>query len=150
MDQKLLFQQLVSFITSVHQVKHEVTKGIPVGDVTPVQYSILELIAVEQPITVSQISDCMDMSMPNTSRELKKLMDKELCLKYDAADDRRKQYIRLSPSGEELMNKAFAHIWEQVSERIKDASDEELVRISQAMELLQSTMFRTSSSSSGQ
>jgi len=141
-DQKTLFQQLLSFVAAVSQSKHELTKNIPIEDLTPAQYGILELIAFDQPVTLSEISDCRDMSMPNASRELKKLLDKGLCIKYNAPEDRRKQYICLSPQGEQLMEGVFAHIGEQVSERLKDADSERLAQISSAMELLQKAVFR--------
>lgn len=142
MDKKALFQQLIAFITDVHQMKHEVTKGFSIEDITPAQYGILEFIAVSQPVTVSEISECKDMSMPNTSRELKKLSDKSLCLKYDAEEDKRKQYVRLAPKGEELMGNAFAHMEDWMGERIRGLPSEELEQLSQAMELLRSTIFR--------
>ncbi|MDQ0062684.1 MarR family winged helix-turn-helix transcriptional regulator [Paenibacillus harenae] len=142
MEKKELFQQLIAFITDVHQMKHNVTKGFSIEDITPAQYGILEFIAVSQPVTVSEISECKDMSMPNTSRELKKLIDKSLCWKYDADEDKRKQYVRLAPKGEELMGNVFAHMENWVGERVRGLSGEELEQLSQAMELLRSTIFR--------
>ena len=143
MDQKALFQQLLSFVAAVSQTKHDLSKNIPIEYLTPAQYGILELVAFDQPVTLSEISDCRDMSMPNASRELKKLLDKELCIKYSAPEDRRKQYICLSPQGEQLMEGVLAHIGGQVSERLKGADGEQLRQISSAMELLQKTVFRT-------
>jgi DNA-binding MarR family transcriptional regulator len=141
-DKKVLFQQLVAFITDVHQMKHDVTKDLSIADITPAQYGILEYIAVSQPVTVSEISECKDMSMPNTSRELKKLSDKALCVKYEAEDDKRKQYVRLSEQGEKLMGNAFAHIEDWMGERVRGLSGEELGQLSNAMELLRTTIFR--------
>ncbi len=146
MEQSTVFQRLVPFITAVHQVQHEISKDMPIGEITPVQYSILEYLAVEQPVTLSHISDCIDISMPNASRELKKLTDKGLIVKYDDAHDRRKQYVRLSPVGEELMNNAFAHLEVQMLRRLGDISDEQIEQILKAMDVLQSTIFRPSSS----
>ncbi|HEY4431190.1 MAG TPA: MarR family transcriptional regulator, partial [Paenibacillus sp.] len=109
--------------------------------ITPVQYSILEYIAVSQPVTLSQISDCKNISMPNTSRELKKLTEKNLCEKFDVAEDRRKQFIRLSEEGQAMMNKAFTQIGERFLDRIKDSSTEELEEINRALDILQSKVF---------
>ena len=50
------------------------------------------------------------MSMPNTSRELKKLIEKSFIEKWEETEDRRKQYIRLSKDGEMIMNEAFISI----------------------------------------
>lgn len=141
MDKDVFFHKFVTFATAVHEVTYELTKDIKPDDITPVQYSILEYIAVSGPVTLSQISECKHISMPNTSRELKKLTDKKLCEKFDVAEDRRKQMIRLSESGQAIMNEAFKRIGERFLERIKDASAEELEDINRALDVLQSKVF---------
>lgn len=88
MDQNNLFQKFVTFTTAVHQITSDISKGVKSEALTPVQYKILEYIAVSQPVTLSEISDCMHMSMPNTSRELKKLSEKHLCHKITDPADR--------------------------------------------------------------
>jgi MarR family transcriptional regulator, teicoplanin-associated locus regulator len=140
-DKKALFHQFVSFTTSVHEVTHELTRDIKPEDITPVQYRILEYIAVSQPVTLSQISDCMHMSMPNTSRELKKITEKDLCEKLESTDDRRKQMIQLSKAGQAMMDEAFGRISERFFERIKNSSEEDLKDIQRALEILQSHVF---------
>lgn len=141
MDKKELFHKLVAFAASVHQVTHEMTKDAKAGAITSLQYDILQYIAVSQPVTPSDISQCQHMSMPNTSRELKKLCEKNLCEKYTAESDRRKQYIRLTPAGEAVMNASFAHIEALLLKRVQHASDEQIDEIGRAMDLLQSKVF---------
>ncbi|MNG26886.1 hypothetical protein D3C84_1119320 [compost metagenome] len=94
-------------------------------------------------MTLSEISDCKHISMPNTSRELKKLTDKGLCEKAEAEDDKRKQYIRLSSKGQTFMNTAFAHMEREFLGRIGAASGEELEQITKAMVLLRTKVFDT-------
>ncbi|WP_018754383.1 MarR family transcriptional regulator [Paenibacillus terrigena] len=140
-DKEAFFQQIVAFTTAVHEVTHTFTKDIKPDDITPLQYGILEYLAVSQPVTLSQISDCKHISMPNTSREIRKLCEKNLCEKFDAADDRRKQMIRLSEEGQAMMNVAFARIGGRFLERMKGASEEEWKDIQQAMQVLHTKVF---------
>ena len=141
MDKQALLQKFVAFTTAVHRTTHDFTKGIQLDDVTPIQYKMLEYIAVSQPVTLSSISDCVHMSMPNTSRELKKLSDKQLCEKTAAADDRRKQMIRLSEKGQALMDGAFGQMIAEVDQRVGDLSEEQLKEIEHALDLLQRHIF---------
>ncbi|WP_335926391.1 MarR family winged helix-turn-helix transcriptional regulator [Paenibacillus lutimineralis] len=141
LDKALLFQKFVKFTTSVHQLTHEITMGVREDTITPLQYSILEYVAVTGLVTPSQISDCLYISLPNTSREIKKLAQKGLCEKYTAPEDRRMQYIRLTDQGEVMMNKAFATIEARFWERAGHMSAEELAEIEQAIELLKSKVF---------
>lgn len=145
MDKKALFHKFVAFTTAVHEVTHEMTKDVKSDAITPVQYRILEYIAVSQPVTLSQISDCQHMSMPNTSRELKKLTDKHLCEKFSAADDRRKQFVRLSKEGQAMMDEAFARIEARFLRRLADTSNDELAEIEHALDVLHAKVFFTRS-----
>ncbi|MCL6602143.1 MAG: MarR family transcriptional regulator [Paenibacillus sp.] len=141
MDKNNLFQQFVAFTASVHQISNELSKDVKSEAITPVQYKILEYIAVSQPITISEISECMHISMPNTSRELRKLGEKELIDKVSDEEDRRKQYIRLSEKGGAMMDEAFQRMESQFNQRIEKASEEELQEIERALHLLHSKVF---------
>ncbi|KIL37096.1 MarR family transcriptional regulator [Cohnella kolymensis] len=141
MDKNPLFHKFVAFTAAVHQVTHEMTKDVKFEAITPVQYKILEYIAISQPVTLSEISDCMHMSMPNTSRELRKLNEKQLCEKITDGEDRRKQFIRLSEKGEALMNEAFQRIESRFVQRIKNIPEAELKEIERALDLLHSKVF---------
>ncbi|MCH6267160.1 MarR family winged helix-turn-helix transcriptional regulator [Neobacillus citreus] len=141
MDKKALFLKCVSFTTSVHRVTHELTRNAKSDSITPVQYNILEYITVNQPVTLSDISDCQHISMPNTSREVKKLSEKNLIEKISDSEDRRKQYIRLSKDGEIMMNEAFACVESRFQNLIQNASKEDLEDINHAIDILQTKLF---------
>jgi DNA-binding MarR family transcriptional regulator len=144
MDKTALFQKVINLTTSMHQVTHELTKEVKsTFSVTPVQYTILELITVRQPLTLSEICDCLDLSMPNASRELRKLTEHDLCEKVVAVDDKRKHFIRLSEKGQAMMNAAFQGIEARFLERIQDVSEEDLAQIEVAIEVLQNKVFNT-------
>ncbi|UQZ34063.1 MarR family transcriptional regulator [Paenibacillus sp. PK3_47] len=141
MDNSVLFQKIVAFTTAVHQITNEITKDVKSAELTSVQYKIMEYIAVSQPVTLSEISDCMHMSMPNTSREMRKLSEKGLCDKVTDPLDRRKQGITLSPSGQAMMNEAFLTVAARFAERISQANEAERREIAQALDLLQRKVF---------
>ena len=141
MERNELFYKLVSFSASVHRVTHELTKNAKPDSITQVQYNILEHIAVSQPVTPSEINDCQNMTMSNTSRELSKLNGKNLIKRITDSTDRRKQYIRLSPEGEKIMNEAFADIESRFQKRIDNASEEDLQDIECAIDVLRERLF---------
>lgn len=141
MDNNAIFRKFVAFTAAVHQITNELTKDVKSEAITLVQYKILEYIAVSQPVTLSEISECMHMSMPNTSRELRKLSEKQLCEKVAVTEDRRKQFIRLSEKGEAMMNEAFRRIEARFVQRIGTVSDKELGEIERALDLLHTKVF---------
>ncbi|UFT99947.1 MarR family transcriptional regulator [Radiobacillus kanasensis] len=141
MDKGNLFQQFVRFTASVHQVTNDMTKEIKIENITTVQYKILEYITVSQPVTLSEISECLHLSLPNSSRELKKLIQSELCEKIIDSNDRRKFDIRLTENGTELMNKVFQQLELKFQERINNLTEPELKEIEEAINILQTKFF---------
>lgn len=141
MEKKNLFNKLISFTASVHRVTHELTKDVKPSSITPVQYNILEYIAVSQPVTPSEISECQYISMPNTSRELRKLSEQQLIEKSHDTADRRKQYIYLSNDGTNMMHEAFASIESRFLDRIQHATKEDIEEIERALDVLHARLF---------
>ncbi len=141
MQDSALFQQFIQFVTSVHQATTDMTSDIQHDAITPVQYKIMEYLAVSPPQTPSSISACMNMSLPNTSRELRKLSEKGLCEKTSDPSDGRKQVIHLTAQGQQLMETIFSQIEIRFRERIQHLSQEELEQIGQALQLLQKRVF---------
>ncbi|MFJ7918868.1 MarR family winged helix-turn-helix transcriptional regulator [Lysinibacillus fusiformis] len=142
MDKRSLFHQFVTFTANVHQVTHELTQNVTVANITPLQYKILEYIKVSQPVTPTEISECQHMSLPNTSRELRKLQDQNLIEKWNDTEDRRKQYIRLSIEGEKMMEAAFACIEERFLQLIQHATQEDIKDIQHALSILEQKVFQ--------
>lgn len=141
MDERKLFQKFITFTASVHQLKHALTNDLRPTNLTPIQYNILEYISINEPAIPSDISSCHQMSLPNTSRELKNLMEKNLINKFTDEKDRRKQYIVLSDEGKEVMNLVFREVEQILKKRIDTLSGEQLQEIATAMELLQNKVF---------
>lgn len=141
MDERQFFQKFITFTASVHQLKHALTNDLRPTNLTPIQYNILEYISINEPAILSDISSCHQMSLPNTSRELKNLMEKNLINKFTDEKDRRKQYIVLSDEGKEVMNLVFHEVEQILKKRIDTLSGEQLQEIATAMELLQNKVF---------
>jgi len=142
LDKSSLFHQFVTFTANVHQVTHELTQNVNVANITPLQYKILEYIKVSQPVTPTEISECQHMSLPNTSRELRKLQDQNLIEKWNDTEDRRKQYIRLSIEGERMMEAAFVCIEERFLQLIQHATQEDIKDIQHALSILEQKVFQ--------
>ncbi len=119
MNKHDLFTKFVAFTTSIHQLTHELTQNVTSDTITTTQYKILEYIAVSGPATPSKISECLYISLPNLSRELKKLSDNQFIIKSIDPIDRRKQSVTLSSDGEHLMNNAFASLEQQFLPKIQ-------------------------------
>ncbi|MGK4116798.1 MarR family transcriptional regulator [Lysinibacillus capsici] len=142
MNKSALFHQFVAFTATIHQVTHDLTQNVNTAKITPLQYKILEYIKVSQPVTPTEISECQHMSLPNTSRELRKLLERQLIEKFNDTADRRKQYVRLSKEGEKMMEEAFACIEERFLQLIQHATQDDLKDIQHALTILEEKVLQ--------
>ncbi|MGE6628871.1 MarR family winged helix-turn-helix transcriptional regulator [Bacillus sp. NPDC077027] len=142
MKKDQFFEEFVAFATTFSQLKHDLTMKVKSADVTTLQYLILEQLAVSEPLTPSEISDCQQMSLPNVSRELKKLREKNLIEKHEDLSDKRKHVVCLSQNGKVMMNEAFAKMKVELFNAFHPTTLEQFEDISHALRLLNKTIFK--------
>ncbi|PCK20459.1 transcriptional regulator [Bacillus pumilus] len=136
------FKEFVAFATTFSERKHDLMNKVKPSDLTPLQYLILEQLAVSEPLTPSQIADCQHMSLPNVSRELKKLHEKQFIDRQEDQDDKRKHVIMLSEKGQACMNEAFQQIESMLIDSLSPSDIEQMDEIVQALRLLNQTIFK--------
>ncbi|PRS31323.1 MarR family winged helix-turn-helix transcriptional regulator [Bacillus pumilus] len=139
------FKEFVAFASTFSELKHDLMKKVKPANLTTLQYLILEQLAVSEPLTPSEIADCQHMSLPNVSRELKKLHEKQLIDKKEDPVDKRKHVITLSDQGRACMNEAFMHIEKMLIDRLSSSDIEQVDDIVQALRLLNRTIFKKKS-----
>ncbi len=141
MDKQKFFKDLIGFIGNVHASSHGMVKEGKPDSVTPLQHSILNYLFFVEKVTASQIADCLSISLPNTSRELKKLFQKELLEKEVCVTDRRKFSLRLSKKVYKRQDLSFTKIEHGFWEQMGDLSIEEMKEMQLAMKVLSNKIF---------
>ncbi len=141
MNKNQFFQSVMSFIENVHTTTHSLTKDARSNKVTPQQHSILEYVFFSNEVTTSQVADCLNISLPNASRELKKLFKLDLIVKESNAKDRRKTTISLSEPGQHLMLSTFERIQESFWKQAGVLSEDEMKSIVSSMDVLKKKVF---------
>ncbi|MCP3872104.1 MAG: winged helix DNA-binding protein [Desulfobacteraceae bacterium] len=141
MDKNQFFQIVMNFIGNVHASTHFLTKDARSNKITPQQHSILEYVFFSKAVTTSQVADCLNISLPNASRELKKLFKLDLIVKESDAKDRRKTTISLSEPGQNLMLRTFERIQKDFWKQAGELSEDEMKSIISSMVVLDKKVF---------
>lgn len=141
MDKNHFFQTVINFISSVHSSTHFLTKDARSNKITPQQYSILEYVFFNKAVTTSQVADCLNISVPNASRELKKLFKLDFIVKESNVKDRRKTTISLSEPGQNLMLRTFERIQKNFWKQAGELSEDEMKSIISSMDVLGKKVF---------
>jgi DNA-binding MarR family transcriptional regulator len=124
---------LESFGFGFGQLTYELLDEIQPAGITPLQFKILQYLSRGESITLSQISICLGMTVPNTSREVKKLLAKNLLQKTPDEQDHRVSFITLSPTGVDLMTQTFAKLKKNISIRYAHLDAGEIEKVVKAL-----------------
>ena len=118
------------------ELSYNLLSEIKPEGITPLQFKILQYLLKGELITLSQISYCLGVSLPNTSREVKKLLEKRLIAKRSDLKDKRVSFITLSQNGADLMNVAFDKLKGNICKRYETLENEEINEVVKALDLL--------------
>ncbi|MCS1350392.1 MarR family winged helix-turn-helix transcriptional regulator [Mechercharimyces sp. CAU 1602] len=140
MNRKQTFTQFIALSSEVNQLSIDLCRGSE-HQFTTCQYNLLKYLKFNQPVAVSEICDYLKISLPNASRELKKLQEQDLIQKNPSREDRRKVYINLSEKGDRLVTDYFTALETQFLDRIKGISEDDIEEINQALAVLLSKLF---------
>lgn len=109
--------------------------------VTPVQYSMMEYLYFNENKSVGDISQCMFLSMPNASREIKKLKELGLLDKQVSNSDKRTIYIKLSAEGRKTMDQAFERIFELANKMYPNLSADKQNEVIESIGKIEMNLF---------
>jgi DNA-binding MarR family transcriptional regulator len=75
-------------------------------DLKIVEFSILMLVAQNEDVNQKQLGETLDISAPNMAVTLDRMVERGWVERVRGTADRRAQHIHLTPSGEELVQRA--------------------------------------------
>jgi len=137
-----LAMALEKFDFGFNKLSYELLEEIKPEGITSVQFTILQYLSDGESITLSQISCCLGMSVPNTSREVKKLFEKSLIRKIPDEYDKRASLISLSPTGSELMNAAFTRLKKNIAVKYAHLESGEIVEVVKALAFISEKLLK--------
>lgn len=86
--------------------------------VTVTQHTLLTIIKMTQPITITKLSDIAVMDRTTLARNLK-LLEKKCLVKINPGQDRRKRLIGLTEAGQNTLKKSFP-LWKNAQTELLD------------------------------
>lgn len=115
MHEKFL-SELLLFGIKFSQLSGELLGQARPKELTPTQFELMQVLAQGPGTTLSSLCNCAKLSLPNGSRELRKLREMGLVQKSEVATDKRLTAFALSPAGEQCIHQAYQrlslHAWE--------------------------------------
>lgn len=140
MSRDLLFSRVVGLMTKVHELEDSF-KDIEDREVTKLQKELLLLIYLSCSRNLSSLSRCLNINLPNCSREVKKLTEAGYIRKERSTTDRRETQLLLTDRGlhytEDWLNNIKTLFFNSRSE----FTEEKISQIISAIDLLEAEIF---------
>lgn len=103
--------------------------------ITSSQFHTLRHIKVGRS-SVSELADCLHVSMPNVSRAVDDLVKKGYISRQRVDSDRRRLVLSLTPKAEQLFNEIHQELGEIFQNHFDQVSDAEIEQLSAAIDIL--------------
>lgn len=141
MDKDIIFKRTAAFISNLHDLESSLSTGADKGNLTPLQHSILQILYFTNPKTLSALSECMNMNMPNTSREVKKLTELNLISKSQSENDKRITNLSLTAEGSAIIETGLNHMRDEFFRNTGSWSERRIKRFLESLDVLEQDLF---------
>ncbi len=148
-EQAKWLDEMLQFGVEFSQWSGALQQSVQPRELTPLQWEMLQVVAAAGETSLSQICDCTKQSLPNGSRELKKLVLGGWVQKHQSPWDRRESVLSLSPSGGALVHQAYGQLKETLRQHLADRSSQEWQELAQALWVVQKMLLRSPGNAKG-
>lgn len=107
---------------------------------TPVQFEVLQVIGHQSNVSLSSLCVCTKLSLPNGSREVRKLTELGLVSKTSSANDKRQTFLALTELGQTVLGGAYQKLSAEAWGRYGHYSTVELDDLAQCLRKLTSKL----------
>ena len=138
MDRDRAFEKLAELISNLHQLEDSLLHEVRPGDLTDLQLQVLTILLFSGPKNLSALSGCLNINLPNCSREVRKLSEKGLVRKEASPEDGRITLVFLSDEGLARVQGFFLQMKRLYFERSGVWSEERSNRLIKAIDVIKS------------
>lgn len=129
-------EELLSFGILFSTLSGKLIASARPESLTPMQFEILQIVHSSGRSTLTELCGCTKLSMPNASREVRKLFEIELVEKEEDAKDKRIHWIVLSEDGKKLVDEAYGVLGGVFMERYGSYSEDDLHKMTECLAYL--------------
>lgn len=141
MTKEELFAKTAKFISAIHSFEIQYTRDEAIEGVTDLQFDLLQVLFFSGPYSMSGLSLCINTNLPNTSREVKKMVLAGFVRKEASPRDRRQTMLSLTDKGRALVEEAFEEMKMQFFKSSGEWSEERITRCLESIEILEKEIF---------
>jgi DNA-binding MarR family transcriptional regulator len=136
-----VFRRAAAFISNIHSIESDLAQLIQDQELTPLQQNMLRILYFAGPKNLSSLSQCMNMNLPNSSREVKRLSEAGLILKGSSPFDRRVTQLTLTDSGKRKVEEGLELMKESLFSSSGEWTPHRIERVLSSLTILEDELF---------
>ena len=105
-------------------------------DLTMTQLKALMALAADGPVTIGLLGQKLGIHLPGASHVADSLVQLDLAARYEDPDDRRRTFVRLSATGQALMERLREGRRERIHAWLSELSDDDLAAVLRAVQVV--------------
>lgn len=141
MNKDDLFGKTLGLISKVHYLEAKLANNKAVADVTTLQLNLLKILYCSCTRSISSLSECLNINLPNCSREVKKLTKKGYIEKKVSELDKRKTEISLSNTGQHKVESFLLEMKDNFFKKNADMTEDQINKCIIYIDYLQKKIF---------
>ncbi len=141
MDKDDLFNSTAQLISKMHDFEIKFSSPGGDGEITALQYDLMQILYFSGKKNLSGLSRCLNINLPNSSREVKKLTALGFIEKKISLEDKRKTELTLSDKGILKIESSLEVMKEQFFSQSSDWSPERIKRCISSIATLEKELF---------
>lgn len=136
-----LFNKTASFISKIHDFESSLSTAGGDDRLTSQQLDLLQILYFSGPKNLSGLSHCMNINLPNSSREVKKLTQQGFIQKQISAEDKRITELSLTEEGTAKVDSFLELMKEHFFSQSGEWKPERILRCIKSIEILEEELF---------
>jgi len=140
---KKIMKQVIIFNDIYEEVIQNTFKKNQNTEVSKLEFNLLHTVYRHKKLMISEVSELLNISLPNCSRYVKNAILEGYITKEVDASDKRIFYISLSKKGEEIVESSLHGFSSDISQYLDVLDPQELDRLNESFAAINSTLSET-------
>ena len=141
MNKDDLFDRTAHLISKIHDLEARLSRQGGDEHVTAQQFDLLKILYFSVPKNLSELSKCMNINLPNSSREVKKLTQLGYIQKSSSIEDKRKTELSLTTEGRTKVEEFLEKMKDDFFDQYGDWTEERIERCIKSIDVLEEELF---------
>ena len=137
MNRDDLFNKTVGLISKVYDLEAKLNNKKTDDDVTSLQLNLLKILYFSCSKNLSSLSECLNINLPNCSREVKKMTKQGYIEKKVSDMDKRKTELSLTPDGNNKVESFLFDMKDNFFKKNGDMTEEKINKCIESIDFLQ-------------